>query len=120
MMWKQIVEFHEKYGLEYPNHVCELDRETFQFRLNFMLEELTEYVGASKPEDTIDALVDLVYVAMGTAYLHGFNWSEHWNEVHQANMRKQRASDASESKRGSQLDVVKPEGWVGPNHSKYL
>jgi hypothetical protein len=30
-------------------------------------------------------------------------------------MDKVRASDASQSKRKNSLDVVKPQGWVGPD-----
>jgi len=38
-----------------------------------------------------------------------------WNEVQRANMSKVRASSESQSKRGSSLDVIKPEGWRGPD-----
>jgi predicted HAD superfamily Cof-like phosphohydrolase len=69
-------------------------------------------------EGQLDALVDLVYVALGTAYLQGFKFEEAWARVHAANMRKKRAEpDGSDSKRGSPNDVVKPEGWVAPSHT---
>ena len=62
-----------------------------------------------------DALVDLVYVALGTAHLHGFPWAALFAEVQRANMTKERAKpDGSDSARGSSFDVVKPEGWRGP------
>lgn len=41
-------------------------------------------------------------------------WFELWNDVQRANMSKERAKKASDSKRGSTWDVVKPAGWVGP------
>jgi hypothetical protein len=62
-----------------------------------------------------DALVDIVYVAMGTAYMMGLPWQQLWDEVQRSNMDKVRASDASQSKRKNSLDVVKPQGWVGPD-----
>jgi predicted HAD superfamily Cof-like phosphohydrolase len=66
----------------------------------------------------LDGLVDLVYVALGTAYLHGFDFREAWRRVHFANMNKVRASqDGSDSKRGSSYDVIKPPGWRPPDHS---
>jgi predicted HAD superfamily Cof-like phosphohydrolase len=68
-----------------------------------------------------DALIDLVYVAMGTAHLLGLPWEALWNEVQIANMRKVRAAaDASDSKRGSAFDVVKPPGWQPPNIKRIL
>lgn len=41
-------------------------------------------------------------------------WLELWADVQRANMSKERAQKASDSKRGSTWDVVKPQGWVGP------
>ena len=45
----------------------------------------------------------------------GLPWPQLWDEVQRANMAKERAKHAGESKRGSALDVVKPEGWVPPD-----
>lgn len=41
-------------------------------------------------------------------------WNELWDDVQRANMSKVRAEKASDSKRGSTWDVVKPAGWVPP------
>lgn len=72
------------------------------------------------PGGALDALVDLVYVAVGTAYCHRFPFNEHWAQVQEANMQKVPAKSASESKRGSALDIVKPEGWIPPDPDKLL
>ena len=117
-MWDSIVAFHEKFGHEMPSEPVYLDPKVHDFRMAFIEEELTEYATADTLEDKVDALVDLVVVIMGTAYMHGFDWPAHWEEVYEANMRKRRASHAGESKRGTSLDIVKPEGWVGPNHKR--
>lgn len=68
-------------------------------------------------EKQLDALVDLVYVAIGTAEYHGFNFREAWRRVHVANMKKERAQRASDSKRGTTYDVIKPPGWEAPSHA---
>ena len=52
---------------------------------------------------------------MGTSVLMQLPWQSLWNEVQRANMTKVRADDESQSKRGSNLDVIKPAGWVGPD-----
>lgn len=65
--------------------------------------------------DIADGLIDLVYVALGTAHLHGFPWDALFDEVQRANMSKVRATHAEQSRRKSTLDVVKPEGFQPPD-----
>ena len=116
-MMKDIKEFHEKFGLAYNGRPRDLSKELSDFRVHFMLEELDEYRDSNHLVDKLDALVDLVYVALGTAYLHGFDFDEAWRRVHEANMKKVRAEVATDSKRGSTFDVVKPDGWAPPDLS---
>lgn len=117
-MWEDIVAFHNKFQL--PAHdtpSLELADGLLDFRVKFMQEELEEFVEALTLNDSVkafDALIDLVYVAMGTAYLCQFPWQEGWTVVQAANMTKRKVDHASESKRGSIYDIVKPEGWVSP------
>jgi predicted HAD superfamily Cof-like phosphohydrolase len=109
--------FHEKFELDYNGAAQALSLHLTQFRTKFMEEELDEYVVACVVQDLegqLDALVDLVYVALGTAYLQGFAFREAWNRVHAANMTKVRAARPADSKRGSGFDVVKPATWVAP------
>lgn len=112
---KDIEAFHIKYGLAYNGQPRMLDENTSSFRAGFIEEELDEYILANTMEDKFDALIDLVYVALGTAYLHGFDFEEGWKRVQAANMKKVRATQADQSKRGSTSDVVKPEGWEAPD-----
>lgn len=129
-----VAEFHRKFNLEYDGKPRFLPDGIAAFRQKFLVEELTEYETHIHDSDAIDlanaeevtptlegaldALVDLVYVAIGTAHLHGFDFREAWRRVHAANMAKVRASsDGGDSKRGSSFDVVKPPGWVAPSHA---
>lgn len=122
-MWNDIESFHTKFGLSYGGAPRPLPYDLAQFRIKFLQEELDEYAAAYEAddslearEDMLDALVDLVYVALGTAYLHGFNFAEAWRRVQVANMSKVRVERIEDSKRGSAFDVVKPEGWKPPRH----
>src|SRR3546814_5926129 len=63
-----------------------------------------------------DALVDLVYVALGTAVMLGLPWDWLWNDVQRANMAKVRGM----TKRGHAVDVTKPPGWQGPQNQRIL
>ena len=102
-------DFHEKFELFVNKDNPELQ----SVRVRHMQEELDEYKTAIKQnnrEQQLDALVDLVYVALGTAHYEDFDFNEAFARVHAANMKKVRKA----SKR-SQWDVIKPEGWTAPN-----
>jgi predicted HAD superfamily Cof-like phosphohydrolase len=116
-MLEDIKKFHEKFGLAYNGPPRDLPEELHSFRVNFMMEELEEYLRAQSLVDKLDALVDLIYVALGTAHLHGFDFEKAWRRVHEANMKKARAERTTDSRRGSTFDVVKPDGWTPPDLS---
>jgi predicted HAD superfamily Cof-like phosphohydrolase len=115
---EDIKDFHKKFGLEYKGPPRELPRDLYLFRVQFLSEELNEYciaLAEHNKANQLDALVDLLYVAFGTAHLHGFNIQEAWNRVHAVNMQKVKALKDEDSKRGSgAYDVVKPKGWKAP------
>ena len=146
--FRDVGEFHEKFDLPNMNdhsasagrldHLTneELDR-LIKFRIHFMAEELHEFSVASAEldhEKMFDALLDLVYVAMGTAHLMGYPWQFGWDEVQAANMTKERCvidhhfiqrnglnqcgecgqPREAHSSRGSSHDVIKPAGWIAP------
>lgn len=120
--FRDVGNFHRKFALDTsddnPGPKAWND-EMLAFRSKFMEEELDEFYEGRAEHDhakMADALIDLVYVAMGTAHLLGYPWEQLWAEVQAANMQKQRArNDGSDSKRGSSLDVIKPAGWTPPN-----
>lgn len=117
--FEDVQAFHEKYGLTTDPNVG--NDEWLDFREKFMDEELTEFKEARRKGDKagqFDALLDLVYVAMGTADGLGWPWQAGWDRVQAANMSKVRAErDGANSKRGSGFDVVKPAGWKAPDHT---
>lgn len=121
--FEDVGEFHEKFGLYNTNHhdigPQPWNPSLLEFRAKFLQEEVNEFLDGMEEGDhaqMFDALLDLVYVALGTAHFLGYPWQMGWNRVQAANMAKVRAqSDGSDSKRGSSFDVVKPEGWTPPN-----
>lgn len=99
-----------------PRHLTE---RKLRERHNFMAEELNEFRDAALVQDLeglADALVDLVYVAKGTANLMGLPWEELWADVHRANMEKVRGIGS----RGNLVDCIKPPGWNPPNTKAIL
>lgn len=120
---KDIDNFHKKYGFEKNEKVDIPDNnELINFRTAFLMEELAEYTNAITKKDAagaLDALVDIVYIALGTAWLFNLPFEKAWNEVQKANMGKIRAKDKT-GKRGTKFDVVKPKDWKAPNIEKII
>ena len=117
-MWSDIAKFHQKFSLPQEEVPSFPNDEMMAFRIDFMQEELNEFREAVEKRDIVmafDALLDLAYVTLGTAYLMHLPWNEGWEHVQAANMEKVRAKKAADSTRGSAYDVVKPPGWVPPN-----
>jgi len=120
---KDIDNFHKKYGFE-KNEKIDIpnNSELINFRTAFLMEELAEYTNAITKKDAagaLDALVDIVYIALGTAWLFNLPFEKAWNEVQKANMSKIRAEDKT-GKRGTKFDVVKPKDWKAPNIEKII
>lgn len=116
--YEDLLDFHDKFGMPESPHPRILEPELMNFRIDFLEEELAEIEDAYAHEDLAgiaDGLVDLVYVAVGTAELMGLPWRELWDEVQRANMSKERALRVEDSKRGSTFDVIKPAGWTPPD-----
>ena len=128
--------FHEKFKLLMGKEPQQLTKRKLEERIQFLQEELDEFTkatGLTKKfgpdgvnywdfEDPqyfpgqADALVDLVYVALGTAIMMGLPWEELWIDVQRANMAKVRG----ETHRGHKVDVTKPVGWVPPKTEEIL
>lgn len=111
-----VQQFHDKFGVpQTPLQPRHLSNRKLQERIDFLKEELDELQRAADRQDLAeigDALIDLVYVAKGTALMAGLPWEAMWAEVQRANMAKERGP----TKRGHRVDVCKPEGWVPPDH----
>lgn len=83
-------------------------------------QEMYDAMIAQNAEDVVDSLIDQVYIALGTLYLLNVDVRKAFLEVHMCNMAKERGvkTDRSFTLSGDQeFDVIKPDGWVGPDHS---
>lgn len=149
----QVQALHTKFGFPRNEKPGFIDDKLMQMRLNFAFEELVELAdacgfgfdghagggdfsklpytnNATNLEDALDALIDSVYVTLGTADLMGFGshvpreatskwstiWWEGWNRVHNANMLKEKGKTS----RGHDIDLIKPKGWLKPQFKDLL
>lgn len=113
--------FQQKFGHLINHEPTLLSRRKLYERLDCMKEELTEFEDAILEQDLagqLDALIDLVYFAKGTAQMLGLGdiWVEAWLEVQRANMDKVPGI----GKRSHKVDVIKPLGWRPPQHDAIL
>lgn len=91
------------------------DQKEYNFMVNTCEEEIYEFKKAYEEKDygeMIDALIDLIYFALGHLYRMGAPFEKAFDEVHKANMRKNGGS----TDRGQQ-DAKKPEDWQAPDFS---
>lgn len=121
--FKDVMDFHKKFGVGSTHLQPRLmERDIYDFRMKFLKQELVEIEEAYLRGDLVgffDGLIDLVYVALGTADLASLPWQPGWNIVQWANMAKERAKSVEESLaatgRGHRLDVIKPPDWLPPD-----
>lgn len=126
-----IAAMHTKFGVNEVLHQLDRDKlEAFlKFRIDFLQEELDEMrsalvdyqagtlAGNKAADDTVDALIDLCVVAIGTLDAFDVKSDEAWNRVHRANMAKEVGIKASRPNPLGLPDLIKPEGWTAPSHS---
>lgn len=124
---RQVREFHEKMGLTVRDRASTLTREEALLRSQMMLEEVQEFMEAARLQDfagMADALIDLIYFALGTFLLLGVPGTAVealFSEVHRANMGKEVApADGTKRRAGPGFDVVKPPGWRPPEVRRVL
>ena len=115
---KDINDMHLKYGVN--EKVKEFDteklKEFFRFRFRFLEEELKELELAKTSDDAVDALIDLVVVALGTLDAFDVDSQLAWDRVLEANMNKEVGVKASRPNTLGLPDLIKPAGWEAPSH----
>ena len=96
------------------------DRTVLAGRIDHLYEEIKEitigYLDNNLPA-VADGLVDLVYVAIGTAIALGLPWQDLWDDVQRANLEKVPGVHPG---RQQAHDVIKPPGWRGPRTEEIL
>lgn len=73
-MYLDVQDFHNKFELPSFNSFANMPDDLIGFRERFLVEEATETYNAMVRKDrpeSLDGLIDLAYVAMGTFYLAG-------------------------------------------------
>lgn len=105
----------EVLGQDVPERPTALEGDRFQHACDHLGEELREFEGSHGDlEAQTDALVDLIYVALGRLVEMGVAPGPAFEAVHEANMRKARGANAKRPSSGG-VDATKPAGWEPPD-----
>ncbi len=112
--FESIKEFAEKFNFKDG----EVTEEVVDYRMSLLTEEYQETVGAhmvGNAEELVDGHIDLIVIAMGNLEIFGVDAHEAFNRVMVANMSKVLGKRRESDPEGK--SIMKPEGWVGPDHS---
>jgi predicted HAD superfamily Cof-like phosphohydrolase len=116
-------EFHLAAGVEMcdepratlPRPANYYNQESREFhRYKLLLEELTEYLEGLWEEDIVklaDGLADVMYIAIGTAIIHGIPIDMIFEEVHRSNMTKIKDGKVTLRADGK---ILKPDTYEPP------
>ena len=122
--FKDMQDMHKKYGVDkWMDDEKTYDgihlRKYMKFRIGMMQEELDETKTAfdnKDAEEMVDGMIDLCVFAIGTLEVFGVDANKAWNEVYKANMSKEVGIKEGRPNPLGLPDLVKPEGWTGPEH----
>ncbi len=113
-MIADVARFHQEVTRqESPATPTMVSPEFIHIRWKFAQEENDEFLEACHNGDMVkaaDGLADLIYVAIGTAYLMGIPLEKVWDAVQRANMKKVGGATARNPN-----DAIKPPGWQPPD-----
>ncbi|MGV4987570.1 pyrophosphohydrolase domain-containing protein [Streptomyces sp. NRAIS4] len=114
-------EFHRAFGLDARSTPTEVDPELAAHRGELLAEEAAEVaeVAVDGPLDKLaHELADVVYVAYGTALVHGIDLDQVIAEIHRANMSK--LGPDGQVARRADGKVLKGEHYRAPDVSSVL
>ena len=97
----------------------QIDSSTKEWLTKALEEELQEFREASTPEDSVDALIDLIIFACGGLYRAGMTPDQAkacFTAVLDANDAKKAGVKQNRAVAGV-ADAVKPTGWVDPKNT---
>lgn len=110
--WIKVREFHGKFGHPVAEKPVLLDEGRVAKRYDWMLEEINEFKESTNIYDQADAMIDLIYFAIGTMVEMGVKPEKVFDIVHNANMDK--LWPDGKPHYNEQGKTIKPVNWVDP------
>lgn len=110
--WYSVLEFHESFDHPLKSSPTLMGEERKDKRYKWMLEELNEFLESDTIAGQADAMVDLIYFALGTMVEMGIKPEKLFTIVHEANMSK--LWEDGKPRYNEDGKVIKPKAWVDP------
>jgi predicted HAD superfamily Cof-like phosphohydrolase len=112
--WDKVKDFHLKFSHPTKEVPGLLDKERVRKRLLWMQEELDEFRDSNTLTEQADAMIDLIYFALGTLVEMGVKPDKLFDIVHNANMRK--LFPDGKPRYNSDGKTIKPKTWEDPEN----
>lgn len=111
--WVEVKLFHEKFGHPIAETPTFMNHERAKNRAMWLMEEMAEFLIAPDVYEQADAMIDLIYFALGTLVEMGIKPDRLFEIVHEANMSKlgKEGKPIYNAKDGK---VMKPDNWEDP------
>lgn len=113
--WEAVKQFQIKFGHPVAKAPVMLGQERARKRYNWMLEEINEFIEADEIVEQADAMIDVIYFALGTLVEMGIKPDALFDIVQSANMAK--LWPDGKPHYNSDGKTVKPPTWEDP-HTK--
>lgn len=110
--WSKVREFHLLVAHPVATGPTALTSGRRETRASWLRQEIDEFAATDAIEDQADAMIDLVYFALGTLVEMGVRPTPLFEIVHAANMAKVETGDAPHYSEDGK--VTKPDGWIDP------
>lgn len=114
--WEEVKLFHEKFNHPISNHPVSMELERARKRYNWMKEEIDEFLEAVEEQDIVeqaDAMIDVMYFALGTLVEMGIKPDQLFEIVQKANMSK--LWEDGKPHYNSEGKTIKPSTWKDPH-----
>lgn len=114
--WEKVKLFHEKFNHPTSEHPRSMELERAKKRYNWMKEEIDEFIEAVEANDIVeqaDAMIDVMYFALGTLVEMGIKPDELFEIVQNANMSK--LWEDGKPHYNAEGKTIKPATWKDPH-----
>lgn len=114
-VFDQVRDFHTRFGHPVAAGPVMLTPERAAARAAWMREEVDEFLEAREVVDQADAMIDLIYFAVGTLVEMGVRPAPLFEIVHRANMTKLWEDGLPRYREDGK--TIKPPAWVDPGEA---
>lgn len=112
--WDYVRKFQIKFGHPVADRPTQLDPDRVLKRYHWMLEEINEFLEADEIVEQADAMIDVIYFALGTLVEMGIKPDNLFKIVQDANMAK--LWPDGKPHYNAEGKTIKPTTWEDPHN----